>query len=136
MNSRNAPIGEDDLQAFIDKRLSGDRRLMVEAFLAQHSEIKERVTEDRRYRDALRARFEPIALEPIPTRLRIANIQAARSRLWSNRLRSASAASLLFLAGAAGGWFANSIHPLASPTSLIPRTNRDIMSPTRIWKPI
>ncbi|WP_291844529.1 anti-sigma factor [Bradyrhizobium sp.] len=122
MNSRDAPIGEDDLQAFIDERLSGERRSMMEAYLAQSPDTRERVAEDRRHRDALRARLERVAREPIPMRLRIANIQETRRGQRSRWLSSASLAAGIFLAGAAGGWFAGSVHPPVSPTSFIPRT--------------
>lgn len=122
MNSPNAPIGEDDLQMFIDERLSADRFALVESYLAQHPDLKERVAEDRRHRDSLRARFDRISLEPIPMRLRIASIRAARRGLWLGRLRSASVAASIFLMGAGGGWFANNFHPETSPTYSAPLT--------------
>jgi anti-sigma factor RsiW len=52
--SQLGPIGEDDLQAFIDNRLTGARREQVEAYLAENPEVAERVALDRRYRDSLR----------------------------------------------------------------------------------
>jgi anti-sigma factor RsiW len=114
MNSRSTPIGEDDLQMFIDDRLSRQRLALVEAYLSQHSDIRDRVSEDRRHRDILRARFNGIALEPIPMRLRVANIRAGRRRLWLNRLRGASVAASIFLVGAGSGWLANSVRPATS----------------------
>jgi len=51
MTGANGPIGEDDLQAFIDERLSDTRRGQVEAYLAENPETVERVTLDRAHRD-------------------------------------------------------------------------------------
>jgi anti-sigma factor RsiW len=123
MNPRSVPIGEDDLQMFIDDRLSGQRLALVEVYLSQHPDIKERVTEDRRYRDTLRARFDRVVLEPIPMRLRVANIRAARRGLWLSRLRSASVAASIFLVGTGSGWLANIAHPATSQQDSTPLTS-------------
>jgi anti-sigma factor RsiW len=99
---------------FIDDRLSWQRLAFVEAYLSQHPDIRERVSEDRRYRDTLRARFHGIALEPIPMRLHVANIRAARRGLWLRRFRGASVAASIFLMGAGSGWLANIVRPATS----------------------
>ena len=46
-DQRNGPIGEDDLQAFIDDRLPEARRVQVETYLSEHPEIRDRVLLDR-----------------------------------------------------------------------------------------
>lgn len=110
-------IGEDDLQAFIDERLDGDRRAAVEAHLAAHPEIRERVAAERRQRAMLRGQLEAKFAEPVPARLRIANIRAGRSGLWASKARAAAAALVIFVAGAAGGWFANGLTPASAPVA-------------------
>ena len=102
---RDLPIGEDDLQAFVDDRLDGERRERVSAYLALHPDLAERVAEERRQRDALRRRLDARFHEPIPARLRVANIQAARRARWGVRGRALAAAVAIFLLGGAGGWF-------------------------------
>ena len=78
MNGAQPPIGEDDLQAFVDDRLSEARRAQVEAYLAEHPEIRDQLAIDRGYRGSLRTQLAGKFDEPIPTRLRIATIRSAR----------------------------------------------------------
>ncbi|WP_421993978.1 anti-sigma factor family protein [Reyranella sp.] len=117
------PIGEDELQAYVDDRLEAGRRAAVEAHLALHPEVRERILADRRHRAALRAQLQAKADEPIPARLRIASLQAARrNRLW-RRSGLAAAAVLLFVAGTGAGWLANDgmseTRVAAAPTAVI-----------------
>ena len=72
MTGEDVPIGEDELQAFVDERLDGPRRDAVEAHLARHPELRERIAAERRQRASLRAQLQGKAAEPIPARLRIA----------------------------------------------------------------
>jgi anti-sigma factor RsiW len=115
MNANDAPVGEDELQAFIDDRLDGDRRIAVEAHLAAHPELAGRIAAERRQRAILRSRLEARFAEPIPPRLRIANLRAARRTTWTRSWTGAAASATLFVAGAAAGWFAHQIAPAALP---------------------
>lgn len=99
-----APIGEDDLQAYIDDRLPTDRRALVEAVLAEQPDLRARVERERRQRDALARALHGKMREPIPARLRPANIRAARRARMAGRLRTAAAAVLLLAIGGVGGW--------------------------------
>jgi anti-sigma factor RsiW len=110
-------IGEDDLQAFIDDRLDGDRRAAVENHLAAHPEIRERVATERRQRAMLRGQLEAKFAEPIPARLRIASIRASQRGHWTGRMRSTAAALAIFVVGAAGGWFASGLVPASAPVA-------------------
>ncbi|MFN4016780.1 MAG: anti-sigma factor family protein [Reyranella sp.] len=112
MTGKAFPIGEDELQAFVDERLDGERRAAVEAHLASHPELAERVALERRQRAILRSRLEAKFAEPIPARLRIAQLRAARRSSWTRVWpRAAAAAIALFAAGVTAGWFANRIAP-------------------------
>lgn len=111
MTANDFPNGEDELQAFIDDRLEGDRRGAVEAHLAAHPELAERIAVERRQRAILRRRLDAKFAEPVPARLRIANLQAARRSFRARSWASAAAAVALFVAGATAGWFANAIAP-------------------------
>ena len=45
MMNTGSPIGEDDLQAYIDGKLPPDRQALVDAYLAGHPEVSARVTQ-------------------------------------------------------------------------------------------
>ncbi|MGE4526741.1 MAG: anti-sigma factor [Rhodospirillaceae bacterium] len=119
MSETRVPIGEDDLQAFIDGCLPGPRRAEVEAYLAAQPEVAARVAEDRRLRKALRTQLQPLFDEPVPARLRISGLQAARRSRGLARLRAAAAALAIFCAGAGGGWLAHGT--AAAPGTAAPR---------------
>lgn len=98
------PIGEDDLQAYIDERLAPARGAAVEEFLSRNPAQHALVDKQRSDREALRFRLAEKFAEPIPARLRIDHIRAERSaRLWK-RARSVVAGLAMIGIGLAGGW--------------------------------
>src|SRR6201996_3858454 len=112
MNDRNIPITEDELPAYVDNELPAERRSDVEAWLATHPEDAERVQSWRAMADALHARYDGIANEPVPQRLDLDRL-VQPTRRW---LYGAIAASLLaFIAGGGAGWIAHGA--TASPSS-------------------
>ena len=64
------PIGEDDLQAYVDGRLAPDRAAEVAAYLGERPELEARLAAYRAQSEALRERLRPVAQAPIPARLR------------------------------------------------------------------
>lgn len=62
-------VSEDEIQEFIDGRLSPARRKEVEAYLAMHPERAAEVHALLRQQEALRRLGEEILNEPIPERL-------------------------------------------------------------------
>jgi anti-sigma factor RsiW len=111
----DGPIGEDDLQAFVDGRLAPARLETVKAFLVSHPAFASQVEREIEQREALRARLESKAQEPIPARLRIANLMAAPRRASRiNRRAIAAAVAWLVIGGMLGvvgssWWFAQSL---------------------------
>jgi anti-sigma factor RsiW len=101
------PISEDDLHALVDGVLPAERRAFVEAYLAANPGASARILADREQRTSLRERLAFKANEPVPSRLRIANLAAERRRRWGKRLRSIAAAVVLFIAGGVLGWSAH-----------------------------
>ncbi len=103
------PIGEDDLQAFVDGRLSPRRLDAVKGYLEANPSVAAQVAQQVEAREALRARLAFKAREPIPARLRVANLMAARRPSSVLRLRSLAAAAWLALGlavgGAGGAWW-------------------------------
>lgn len=101
------PITEDDLQAFIDNALDARRHAEVEAWLAAHRDVAERVASDIQMRDTLRAALQPIVEEPLPLELNLLRLRERRKKPsfdWRAAHWQAAAAILLLVAGGAGGW--------------------------------
>lgn len=98
------PVGEDDLHALVDDRLEPARQALVEAWLARNPDAAERVSADRAFRDRLRERLASIFREPIPARLRIANLPLPRTRSGLYWLPMAAALAMAIGLGGAAGW--------------------------------
>lgn len=103
-----SPIGEDDLQAYVDQMLVGQRKLEVEAYLAAHPDIAARIADDIRHRQLLRETLAPVAAEPIPAQLNFARLARERTlpalRWYGVVAGRAAAAALLLVSGGTGGW--------------------------------
>jgi anti-sigma factor RsiW len=105
------PIGEDDLQAWVDGRLTPERADAVVAYFTAHPELGDRWSQYAEQRDALRAAFAGQAAEPIPARLRVARLVAEQRRRRQSRLVGIAAAVVLFMCGGLGGWIAHDALP-------------------------
>ena len=116
----DGPIAEDNLQAYVDGRLADEQRAAVEAYLAQNPDVRERVALDTRQRNALRGQLEAKFAEPVPPRLWIANIRAARRTAMVGRLKAIAASLVIFTVGASAGWFAAHHETLAPPATSAP----------------
>jgi anti-sigma factor RsiW len=103
MTAPERPIGEDDVQAFVDGRVPPEREAALAAWFDANPQIAARAALERQHRDLLRERLAPLAAEPVPARLRVATIRTARRRARA-RWMPAAAAVLIFAAGLAGGW--------------------------------
>lgn len=99
-----APIGDDDLQAWADRRLPQNRLAAVEAYLVDHPDVAERLNQAIANQAALARALQDKYEEPIPARLRFdALLAKRRSRMTGHLARTAT---VLLVAGlsAAGGW--------------------------------
>jgi anti-sigma factor RsiW len=104
MTNHPIPVTEDELHAYIDGELPLERRGDVEAWLASHPDDAARIATWRALADELHARYDSVADEPLPARLRLDQL----SRLPRKWLAGAIAATLAaFIAGASAGWFAH-----------------------------
>jgi anti-sigma factor RsiW len=115
MNAPRIPVGEDELQAFVDERLAGERLEVVESHLAANPELRDQLMADRRLRSALRGQLDSKANEPVPARLRIANIRAGRRIRLAGTMLRAAAVVAIFMIGAGGGWYGATLH---NPSSM------------------
>ena len=99
------PVGEDDLQAWIDDRLPPGRKRAVAAWLAAHPEQDARFHAMREHRDLLRAGLASIAQEPVPARLCVARLAVARRRERRRAVLHVAYTLGSLAAGTALGWF-------------------------------
>jgi anti-sigma factor RsiW len=104
MTEPNMPVTEDELHAYVDNELPAERRGDVETWLAGHPDDAERVQAWRAMAEALHARYDSVADEPIPKRLDIEQL-VRQPRRW---IASAIAATLAaFIVGGGVGWLAH-----------------------------
>jgi len=114
------PISEEDLQAHVDQALDPVRRAEVDDYLARHPEVAVRVAAYARQRDQLRAALAPIAEEPVPPELGLAQLLDARRapRRWIPWQLAAAAAILLGLGGFGGWWLRGAPAPASGIAAL------------------
>jgi anti-sigma factor RsiW len=103
-----APIGDDDLQAWADRRMPLDRRDAIEAYLAAHPEVVTRMARYAVHDAGLTAALQPKFEEPIPARLRIETLLAGRRSRMTAHLARAAGLLLMTGLGAAAGWIGHS----------------------------
>jgi anti-sigma factor RsiW len=112
MTDPRIPVTEDELHAYVDNELPAERRGDVDAWLTTHPDDAERVRSWRAMAEALHARYDGIADEPIPKRLEIERL-VRQPRHW---IYGAIAATLVaFIAGGGVGWLARGA--TASPSA-------------------
>jgi anti-sigma factor RsiW len=94
-------VSETEIQAWADGRLEASRRAEVEAWLAAHPEEAERAAAYRSLNEELRAHYEPVLQEAVPSRLERTARRGVRLRVLA---MAAGWAVLGIAVGAVGGW--------------------------------
>lgn len=127
MTERMISVTEDELHAYVDGELPGERRADVEAWLAAHPDDAERVKSWRAMAEILHARYDMIAQEPVPRRLEIERlVRRPRQWIWG----AAAAAVIAFVAGGGAGWVA---HGAASAPSAFQSFTLDALDAHRLY---
>jgi len=127
MSDPKIPVTEDELHAYVDNELPAERRGDVEAWLANHPDDAERVRSWRAMADALHARYDAIADEPVPKRLEIERL-VRQPRKW---IYGTIAATLVaFIAGGGVGWLA---HGAAASPSTFQNFTLDALDAHRLY---
>jgi anti-sigma factor RsiW len=103
VSNSGQPIGEDDLQAYVDGRLVPERLAKVEAYLSDHPAAAGRIAAYRRQRQELGDALATKADEPVPARLRVSIILANRRLSHRRRLKAAAVALFWLVLGSATG---------------------------------
>jgi anti-sigma factor RsiW len=110
---------ENDIHLSLDGEMPVDDRAGFERWLEANPDMKARADRFAADRERLRAALEPVLAEPLPPRLRRLvdePVRPSRRMLW---LRNASAAAVIFLAGAGVGYgIALAGYPAGEPDSL------------------
>jgi anti-sigma factor RsiW len=111
VTARGGPADEDDLQAYVDGRLTPERADAVDAYFAAHPELRQPWAQYAEQREALRAAFAAQAGGPIPRRLRVAHLLTEQRRRRHRQLTRIAAAIGLLVLGGIGGWTARDLSP-------------------------
>lgn len=116
------PVGEDDVQAYIDGRLDGPREADVKSWLAAHPAQAEAVDAHRRILASLRVEADAL-LEPIPADLRVRELRERKQGRTRTRMPYAAAAVVLLAIGGASGWaIRSSFEPLSTAGTMADAT--------------
>jgi len=127
MTDPRIPVTEDELHAYVDGELPPERRSDVEAWLTTHADDAERVRSWRAMADALHARYDTVANEPVPRRLEIERLERT-SRKWLYGAIAASFAA--FVVGGGTGWLA---HGAAAKPSIFQSFTVDALDAHRLY---
>jgi len=102
----NSPVTDDELHAYVDGELPADRQEAVAAWLVAHPDDAEKVAAWRAQAEAIRARYQGVAQEPVPDRLKLDQITRRHLSPRSWMAIASAAAVAAFLIGGASGWMA------------------------------
>jgi anti-sigma factor RsiW len=120
VSSVSRSIEDDDLQAWVDGRLTPADDEAVEAYFAARPELRKRWSQYSEQREELRAAFAGLAEKAIPARLCIVRLMEEQRRRRRRQFARIAAAVALLIAGGIGGWGAHDLLPgLTSSASAI-----------------
>lgn len=122
MSEQELVIGEGDLQAWVDGRLSPERRAEVETWLEAHPDEAERVAAYRALNEQLRTHFGAVLDEPVPERLEA--FAHARPR-WR---AAAAIAGWLVLGAAVGGGAGWELRAVTAPPVVAARPEAPVLA--------
>ncbi len=111
------PVSEQELHAYADGRLEPGRRAQVEAWLAEHPELRQAVAEWRLGNEQLHRAFDPVLDEPVSARL----MEAARRSPRFAPLGLVAALAWLAVGGVIGFTLRGQVPPATPPVASLPR---------------
>jgi anti-sigma factor RsiW len=129
MIDRDTAVTDDELHAYVDGELPGDRLKAVEAWIAMHPEDSARVAAWRSQAELIRVRYGGVARDPVPSRLDFERLRRAE-RKWT--WLAAAAVLLAFVAGSATGWFGRGAMQVP-PTAAAPTVTADALEAHKLY---
>ncbi|MFA6266679.1 MAG: anti-sigma factor [Pseudolabrys sp.] len=113
-NPVTGPVTDEELHAYVDGELPGDRKEAVSAWLAANPDAASLVATWRAQAESIRARYGSVANEPVPERLQLdriiaGDIVAARGNGRPFRMMAAAAVLVAFIGGGGAGWMAHGV---------------------------
>ena len=111
-----APIQEEHLHAFVDNALDATRRQEVQDYLDRNPEVAAAAMTLSAQRQTLRSAFAPVADEPIPARLDLANLMRERRQQQQHWPWQIAAAVVLSLG--VGGYGGFSLRDYGQPSGV------------------
>lgn len=114
------PLGDDDLHAYVDRRLTPERQAEVERWIASDTDAATRATFYARLNSDLHRSYDHVLAEPVPTTLMPTPV-VNRRRVFDRRgptLRHFAVAASWLIAGIVGGW---ATHDYLIPPKVIER---------------
>ncbi len=97
-------IDDSMLHAYLDAELDASSVAEVEDWLRKHPEDQARVEQWQQQSEALRHQFDPVLNEPMPPEWSTLLTDGVLSG-WTNWMRPAIAASVIFASGVLSGWY-------------------------------
>lgn len=111
VNGDPLPVGEDDLQGWLDGHLGQERHARVEAWLAENPDTATRFRAMATQRQALRGALGERYAEPVPARLRVAHLLTAQRQSRLHGLHRIAAVAAWLLIGGVAGWAGHGLVP-------------------------
>lgn len=112
-----APISEQELHAYADGRLDAARRAAVEAWLADHPDMRQTLADWRIQGEQMHRAFDSVLDEPVPTRLS----EAAKPAERTYSMRIAAAVAWLAVGGVIGFFLRGPAPDATLPSASLPR---------------
>jgi anti-sigma factor RsiW len=130
MSNQDPLVSEDELHAYVDGELPGERRGALEAWLAAHPADAAKVASWRHQAELIRARYGAVADETLPERLNLAKL--ARRQRRGIAAMAVAAGVAAFIVGGAAGWYVRGTEAAAAPSNLT-RFTADALEAYRLY---
>jgi len=135
MTLKTAPIGEDDLTAYVDNELSAERRALVETWLVDHPAKRQRLEADLAIQDDITAALGPLVDESLPERFRVEAIADGVAFRRLVKLRRIAAIGALIAFGTTGGWILRGQSNLATDSRMAGGEQHLALAAYRLYVP-
>jgi anti-sigma factor RsiW len=116
----NAPISEDDLHAWADRRLDASRRAEIDRWLDAHPEARTQAEQWRAQNAAFHHAYDALLEQPVPARL-LESVKTQGTSLRFSLLRVAAVLAWMVLGGVIGFALRDAMAPGNAAMASLPR---------------